>query len=365
LSPATFRVYDAGIDGRCLWVAMELLEGKTLRAVLNSEHISLTRALDIAIAVAAGAKAAHELRLVHRDLKPENVFITTEGGVVVLDLGTAKLLGETDAKRTQRVMGTVAYISPEHLLGPGEGVDVDQRSDVYSLGIILYEMLAFHPFSRSRTSLELPDVAALAQHQLFTPPIPLPEIAPWVPTYVWQLVEKSIQKDREYRHDSMQEFEIEARQAQRWYVEEQQCARAERIPVTPREFAVSSAPPVERPKAPVTRDRLLIAAPLVGGVLALAVLSGIRGYKARNAPLERAFSSPGVALAGQRFAARVSIDPKRTGELLLVQPRSTSSPARPATFVPREKASKHGKSAEHDRPAQEPISKHRLPSSGL
>lgn len=221
-NPHMVTVFDAGeLDGR-IWMAMELLEGKTLRELLmNGKPLPVAQALHHAACIANGAAAAHDLRVVHRDLKPENVFVTSDGHTVVLDLGTAKVLGDVKGRQTQRVIGTVAYMSPEHLLGGVDGLPIDQRTDVYSLCLILYEMLAgFHPFAKNRDTRQMPSSTELARMQIYDMPEPLPDVAPWVPDYVWRIVRTGIAKEREQRQATMRELEIELRQAARWFVEE-------------------------------------------------------------------------------------------------------------------------------------------------
>ncbi|GMV18162.1 MAG: hypothetical protein AMXMBFR56_63860 [Polyangiaceae bacterium] len=221
-NPHMVTVFDAGeLHGR-IWMAMELLEGRTLRELLaNGNPMPVSQALHHAACVANGVAAAHDLRVVHRDIKPENIFVTDDGHTVVLDLGTAKVLGDVKGRQTQRVIGTVAYMSPEHLLGGTDGLPIDQRTDVYSLCLILYEMLAgFHPFANNRDTRQMPSSTELARMQIYTMPVALPDVAPWVPEYVWRIVLSGISKERELRHATMRELEIELRQAAKWFVEE-------------------------------------------------------------------------------------------------------------------------------------------------
>lgn len=221
-NPHMVTVFDAGELGGRIWMAMELLEGKTLRDLLESgKPMPVGQALHHAASVANGVAAAHELRVVHRDLKPENIFVTSDGHTVVLDLGTAKVLGDVKGRQTQRVIGTVAYMSPEHLLGGVDGLPIDQRTDVYSLCLILYEMLAgHHPFARNRDTRQMPSSSELARMQIYDLPEPLLDVAPWVPEYLWRIVRSGISKERELRQPTMRDLEIELRQAAKWFVEE-------------------------------------------------------------------------------------------------------------------------------------------------
>ncbi len=217
-------VHDAGIteDGSIVWIAMELLEGCTLRELLfGSAAIPIPQALYYAAGIADGVEAAHELRVVHRDLKPENVFITDRNEVKVLDLGTAKFHGyglkTTDRMRT---IGTPAYMSPEHL----RGAAVDSRADVYALSVITYEMLAGrHPFAPEGGG-GFPDVYELGALHLFADPRPLTARIAGFPDYVWNVVGRGMAKDRELRPANMGEFAAELRAARRRFVQEHQPA---------------------------------------------------------------------------------------------------------------------------------------------
>jgi len=145
--PNILTVYDVGTHEGAPHLITELLEGETLRQRLIDGPLPVRKAVDAACQIARGLAAAHEKGIVHRDLKPENVFVTADGHVKILDFGIAKLLappGEgvltptvVDTTQPGTVMGTVAYMSPEHV----RGLSVDQRSDIFSLGVVLYEMV--------------------------------------------------------------------------------------------------------------------------------------------------------------------------------------------------------------------------------
>jgi hypothetical protein len=154
--PVLLTVFDIGRHQDAPYVVFELLEGQTLRERLDRGALPVRRAIDLAVQMAGGLAAAHDKGIVHRDLKPENLFLTRDGRVKILDFGLAKLRpgvagggdGTTDSAITGRgvVMGTVGYMSPEQVLGQA----VDQRSDIFSLGVVLYEMLTGRrPFHRA------------------------------------------------------------------------------------------------------------------------------------------------------------------------------------------------------------------------
>src|SRR5579862_6523269 len=153
--PNILAVFDIGTGDGSPYVVSELLEGETLRERLRSGAIAQRKALDYAMQIAHGLAAAHEKGIIHRDLKPENLFITKDGRVKILDFGLAKLTqpegGGDQASATMThateagvVMGTAGYMSPEQV----RGAPVGPRSDIFSFGAILYEMVsgrrAFH-----------------------------------------------------------------------------------------------------------------------------------------------------------------------------------------------------------------------------
>jgi Tol biopolymer transport system component len=176
--PNITAVYDLGSHGGAPYIVTELLEGETLRARMSGGAIAVRKATDYAIQVAKGLAAAHEKGIVHRDLKPENLFLTNDGRVKILDFGLAKLTQNENEGAQQTnlptapaatepgvVMGTIGYMSPEQV----KGKPADQRSDIFSFGAILYEMLsgarAFHRDSAAETMSailreEPPDLSA-------------------------------------------------------------------------------------------------------------------------------------------------------------------------------------------------------------
>src|SRR5947209_3097220 len=161
--PNILIVHDIGTHDGSPYVVSELLEGETLRQRMGGTALGQRRTIDYALQIAHGLAAAHEKGIVHRDLKPDNVFITKDGRVKILDFGIAKLT-QAEGTRSQTdiptrrvdtdpgvVMGTVGYMSPEQVRGKA----VDHRSDIFSFGAILYEMLsgrrAFHGESAAET----------------------------------------------------------------------------------------------------------------------------------------------------------------------------------------------------------------------
>lgn len=143
--PHVVSVFDQGEDSGRVYLAMELIEGPTLRQVLTAEGpLPLREALRISIAVVQALRAAHRSGIVHRDIKPENILIAEDGRVTVADFGLARAIGTSTSSSSGTLLGTVAYISPE-VVTRGH---CDERSDLYSFGVVLYEMLTgVQPFT--------------------------------------------------------------------------------------------------------------------------------------------------------------------------------------------------------------------------
>jgi eukaryotic-like serine/threonine-protein kinase len=180
--PNILAIHDIGTHDGAPYLVTELLEGETLRDKLNGRPLPVRRAVDYAIQIARGLAAAHEHGIVHRDIKPENLFVTTDGQVKILDFGVAKLAHDDAAADATAVtltvdglgpLGTAAYMSPEQ----ARGARADYRADLFSLGIVLYEMLSgVSPFRRSSapesmTAIIREDPPELADAAACPPPL--------------------------------------------------------------------------------------------------------------------------------------------------------------------------------------------------
>ena len=206
--PNILTVYEIGRDGDNTFIATEFVEGLTLRQKIRLK-LRLLESIDIAIQIASALVAAHAAGIVHRDIKPENIIVRGDGLVKVLDFGLAKLTEKQDSSSSPEattialvntepgaVLGTVAYMSPEQ----AHGLDVDARSDIWSLGIVLFEMLTsrvpFHGPSKSHTIVAITDQEAPRVTQL----------APDVPEPLEWIIGEALAKDRDERCQTAKEM---------------------------------------------------------------------------------------------------------------------------------------------------------------
>jgi len=138
-------IHDVGEALQRIYIAMEYVEGRTLRQMIDTRALSFDQSIDVFTQLCQGLKKAHSAGIIHRDLKPANIMVTAEGQVKILDFGLAKVVMSGDLTNTNAALGTVNYMSPEQ----AQGAEVDQRSDLFSSGILLFEMLAgVNPFVR-------------------------------------------------------------------------------------------------------------------------------------------------------------------------------------------------------------------------
>ncbi len=201
--PNIVKVYDYITDGDQLCIIMEYVEGKPLSKVIGREvgPIVHDNALPIFFQIASAIDHAHNLPnpVIHRDIKPANILVTPDRVAKVTDFGIAKVLGEESHTATGTMLGTIEYMSPEQMTGK----DVDQRSDVYSLGITLYEMLAGRlPFNFKRTDSILDKIRVITES-----PMPDPrDYYPHIPDHLVDIVRKATQKEKSKRFNSVAEM---------------------------------------------------------------------------------------------------------------------------------------------------------------
>jgi eukaryotic-like serine/threonine-protein kinase len=207
--PNILTVYEIGEEHSTHYIASELIEGETLRQRLLRGRMELSEAVDVAIQVASALAAAHEAGIVHRDINPENIMLRPDGYVKVLDFGIAKLAEQEVPLTIPRdealllvetnlglILGTVPYMSPEQACG----APVDKRTDIWSLGVVLYEMVTGHaPFIRD-TPREV--MSTIVKKK----PPPLTSYIRQTPRELQQMISKALRKDRTERYQSASEM---------------------------------------------------------------------------------------------------------------------------------------------------------------
>ena len=211
--PNIVTIYEVGEAEKVNFIATELIEGETLRDRVDRRPVSVSDALDIALQIANALTAAHQAGIIHRDIKPENIMLRPDGYVKVLDFGIAKL-NEQEATITitstvigantnpGALLGTVNYMSPEQAGGSG----VDARTDIWSLGVVLYEMLTgLLPFSGETPVAR---IAAILERQQ----APLKQCAGDAPPELQWIVNKTLRKDREERYQTIRELSSDLRE---------------------------------------------------------------------------------------------------------------------------------------------------------
>ncbi len=203
--PSILTIYEFGETEGCHYIVSEYIDGSTLRDLLGEERLELSKCLDITIQIAEALTTAHAARIIHRDIKPENIIIRHDGYVKVLDFGLAKLmpeqnpligLGDETVRQNQTakglILGTVKYMSPEQ----AKGAPVDHRTDIFSFGVLLYEMIAGRTPFTGETNSE--SFANLINKE----PDPLHRFVVGVPDELQRIISKMLQKGPDDRYQT-------------------------------------------------------------------------------------------------------------------------------------------------------------------
>lgn len=191
------NLLDVGMDGENRYLVMEYVEGKTLKEVIQERgKLSGPLASQIAIRILSALEHAHRNGIIHRDIKPQNILVHADGHVKVADFGIARIANSSTLSRGDNVMGSVHYFSPEQARGESANV----TSDIYSVGVVLYEMLT------GRVPFDGDSPVAVAMQHLHNQPVPINEIAPDVPPTVIQVCMKAMAKDPAMRYQSARDM---------------------------------------------------------------------------------------------------------------------------------------------------------------
>jgi serine/threonine protein kinase len=191
------RVHEFNRIGGIAYTSMEFVEGESLRSVLNRfGGLPLRKAIDIVLQICSGLEEAHAQGIVHRDLKPENVMIDGQGNVKIMDFGIARSM-EAMTRLTGSMVGTPAYMAPEQVAGKS----VDYRTDIYALGLILYEVFT------GKAAFQADNAVAVALKQMRESPIPPHEIEPTIPVSIERVILKCLEKEPPKRFQSVAELQ--------------------------------------------------------------------------------------------------------------------------------------------------------------
>lgn len=192
-SPNIVGVFDVGQDGDIHYIVMEFLHGKTLKQVINENGpLAVSEALQVGTQIAEALQVAHKHGVVHRDIKPHNIMLTADGRIKVTDFGIARAVTGSTLTETGAMVGSVHYVSPEQARG---GI-VGELSDIYSLGVVLYELLT------GKVPFEGDSMFSIALKHLQEQPRPLRELNPSVPLAVERIVQKAMNKDQASRYQT-------------------------------------------------------------------------------------------------------------------------------------------------------------------
>jgi serine/threonine protein kinase len=205
-------VYDIGTHGDQSYIVMELLKGQPLRRVIGEKPMEIAKALDLAVQIADALDAAHAEGIIHRDIKPANIFVTDRGQTKLLDFGLAKQTPnrkkdsgpdvDEDLTMAGKTVGTIVYMSPEQ----ARGLKMDARSDLFSFGVVLYEMMTgVLPFERGTN-------AETYEAILNKDPVPVMERNPKVPARLERIISKALKKDPKQRYQNASEMRDELKE---------------------------------------------------------------------------------------------------------------------------------------------------------
>jgi serine/threonine protein kinase/Flp pilus assembly protein TadD len=300
--PNIATIYDIGEENGRVFMAMEFLDGETLKARVERGPLSLDELHEVGLQVVDGLSAAHEQAIIHRDIKPANIFVTSSGRVKILDFGLAKIATTTQVRTGEEetvadvgtsttqgaTLGTMPYMSPEQALGK----PLDTRTDLFSLGVTLYEMATGQMPFRGDT------MGVLFLSIVQETPTPVMQLNPRVPAELQRIINKCLEKDREFRYQHASDISSDLKRLQRYdgtgrpssvgsITHGRVATLASHPAVQSREIrpASSAEVPVVVQQPQVKRGGWKLAVPTILGLIAVAIAGGLYLRSPHAAPL--------------------------------------------------------------------------------
>jgi eukaryotic-like serine/threonine-protein kinase len=211
--PNIITIYEIGEDGEKLFISTEFIKGETLRSLIDRQALDLSATLNLIEQIASATATAHAAGIIHRDLKPENIMVRADGIVKVLDFGLAKPTQVESEAETRElvstkagmVMGSIGYMSPEQ----SRGKEVDARTDLWSVGVVLYEMLS------GKTPFDGETMTDILANIIYKEPLSISEKVENCPPELHRIVKKSLRKDREERYQTAKDFLLDIKTLRR------------------------------------------------------------------------------------------------------------------------------------------------------
>jgi len=368
--PGICAIFDIGDDEGTPYIVMEALKGESLRDRINRGPLKVTDLLDIAIQLSDALDAAHAQGIIHRDIKPSNIFIGDKNRTKILDFGLAKLAQSAgpissgaatralsasthrDLTMPGSALGTVSYMSPEQ----ARGEEVDTRTDLFSLGVVLYEMsTGIQAFGGSTQAIVFDSILNRTPH-------PITHINPLIPPRLESLIVTALEKDRELRHQHASDLEAELKRIRR-DLESGSLAAATRTQVTPAAEQRSTTTPATGSASAQTRSWIWAG---VGAVVVIAL--AIAGFNLWSDTASRVASAPVPAetpiaptVPSPSLPAPTATPPDLGPPLIAPKPQESTTSTRPSQPQPARPTEPRPQTSQ---PGVTPTPQRPLPSPG-